>query len=450
MPRGGRAAGKHGWIAGAVVLAALLVPATAPAATIKVKSNADEFDVAGNCTLREAIQTANANADQGGCHRRHAGAGAADSVVLEGQTEYPIVISGGNEDGNAQGDFDIASRIRIKVSGQGRAAIDANEMDRAIDVQPSGDLRASKLQIANGSPPTNGFSQGGAGILNRGRLDLSRSELTLNDAVVGQAVNGGAIEAIGAKTILDRVDINHNTAANSGGGISYVTGQLRVTNSVIDANSGHGGGGLSVGGSDENARVLLKGTTITGNTDFSDFQNAGGGGIFVSFFGEGTLKATNITVSGNTAFAAGGGIHAYSGTLDVNAATITGNTADFNGDSDGHGGGISGSGVQVRNSIIAGNEDAAAVNPAQQCAIATAGPAHNVVEIGGGCAETGSNLAVVNPLLGPLAENGGPTPTYKLLTGSPAIGHAGKDAPKNDQRGIKRDSNPDSGAFERR
>jgi hypothetical protein len=74
---------------------------------------------------------------------------------------------------------------------------------------------------------------------------------------------------------------------------------------------------------------------------------------------------------------------------------------------------------------------------------------HNIVGQDGGCDEGNTNKPVVDPGLGPLADNGGPTPTQELLHGSEAIGHAGSDAPVRDQRGVKRDSDPDSGAYER-
>jgi hypothetical protein len=54
----------------------------------------------------------------------------------------------------------------------------------------------------------------------------------------------------------------------------------------------------------------------------------------------------------------------------------------------------------------------------------------------------------VNPKLGNLANNGGPTKTVALLKGSPAIDHADAHSPSRDQRGFKRDAKPDIGAFE--
>jgi hypothetical protein len=55
----------------------------------------------------------------------------------------------------------------------------------------------------------------------------------------------------------------------------------------------------------------------------------------------------------------------------------------------------------------------------------------------------------INPKLGPLAENGGPTQTMALLSGSPAIdAGTASVAPATDQRGVSRESPPDIGAYE--
>jgi hypothetical protein len=65
----------------------------------------------------------------------------------------------------------------------------------------------------------------------------------------------------------------------------------------------------------------------------------------------------------------------------------------------------------------------------------------------------GKGNPVINPLLGPLQNNGGPTMTMVLLAGSPAIGQANSAlAPTTDQRGVTRLDLPgeltDIGAFE--
>jgi hypothetical protein len=55
---------------------------------------------------------------------------------------------------------------------------------------------------------------------------------------------------------------------------------------------------------------------------------------------------------------------------------------------------------------------------------------------------------VEDPGLGQLDDNGGPTRTHALLPGSPAIGHGHPLGLKTDQRGVRRDTDPDSGAYE--
>ena len=57
----------------------------------------------------------------------------------------------------------------------------------------------------------------------------------------------------------------------------------------------------------------------------------------------------------------------------------------------------------------------------------------------------------VDPKLGPLQDNGGPTKTHALLEGSPAIGAGDQEAaPDKDQRGVSRPqgNGSDIGAYE--
>lgn len=142
----------------------------------------------------------------------------------------------------------------------------------------------------------------------------------------------------------------------------------------------------------------------------------------------------------------GGGIYVFGGgTPKLNAATVTANQADVDGGGGGtvggSGGGISGN-VAFKNSIVAGN--LSTNDGAEDCYDAFGG-AHDLVGFDTGCGIPG----VPDPKLKPLADNGGPTMTHALMAGSLAIGRAGNSAPPKDQRGHKRDSHPDSGAFER-
>ena len=62
--------------------------------------------------------------------------------------------------------------------------------------------------------------------------------------------------------------------------------------------------------------------------------------------------------------------------------------------------------------------------------------------------QIGTPASPIDPLLGPLADNGGPTLTHALQPGSPAINRGDPAAPPRDQRGYSRLGVPDVGAFE--
>src|SRR5262249_43099092 len=156
---------------------------------------------------------------------------------------------------------------------------------------------------------------------------------------------------------------------------------------------------------------------------------------------------------------AGGGIHA--GALTLLNITVTDNDANSGGGVFLPSGGVS----SVRNSIIAGNlVDLDGSGPDVSGAFTSAG--HNLIGDGSGATgfTNGTNGDMVgtaddpiDPRLGPLAFNGGPTRTHALLAGSPAIDRGDTAAPGSDQRGVARPHDGDGdgsriadiGAFER-
>ena len=426
-------------------LAIIAAPAVAGAATIDVTGTGDEFGAGVACSLREAVQAANIDADFGGCERT--GGGTADSIVLEGGETYSRSL-GGVDDLNASGDLDVAGKLTIKVTGGGKATIDANDLDRAIEVREGAKLTASKLVIQNGTVTAGQPLLGGAGILSQGKVSLRSSEILAGNAP-GSAGHGGGIMSSGTSMSLRKVAVADNDAGGLGAGIALLSGDLTVSEASIDGNdTARSGGGIYLG-TNQGDSVKIERTTISGNTAADDFSNTGGGGLYVSSANEESLRATNVTISGNQTEGHGGGIFEFDGDLVLNAATITDNTADT--DADGtfpDGGGISGDHLVLENSIVAGNFDLGATNPGPDCA-GFASMVHTLVGIGTGCNETATNLGTADPLLKPLGGNGGSTFTHALKGGSPAIGLAGGNAPAKDQRGVKRDGHPDAGAYER-
>jgi CSLREA domain-containing protein len=236
--------------------------------------------------------------------------------------------------------------------------------------------------------------------------------------------------------------------ALSGAGIYNSDGTLTLTNSTVSENNatrvisdgsirGFGGGIMN-----ENGEVQLTNTTVRGNTAATD-----GAGIYNTLVG--TLGLTNSTVSGNNAGGNGGGVFneenlGSAQKVTLKHSTVSGNTAI-------NGGGIYNSDgtLTLANTIVARNS--ASTNPDAQGAFSSQG--HNLIgDTTGATGFVASDLKNVDPLLGPLRNNGGPTDTRALLAGSPAI-DAGTNTgcPPTDQRGVKRPQGLrcDIGAFER-
>ena len=127
-----------------------------------------------------------------------------------------------------------------------------------------------------------------------------------------------------------------------------------------------------------------------------------------------TMIVSNSTISGNGAFY-GGGI-ASNNPLFVSNSTIYGNNA-----TQGTGGGIftAGSALTFNNTIVAGNS--ATSGGADISGYMTSGD-YNLVQSTDGVTLTGShNVTGQSPNVGPLQNNGGPTKTHALLSGSPGI-----------------------------
>ncbi len=154
----------------------------------------------------------------------------------------------------------------------------------------------------------------------------------------------------------------------------------------------------------------------------------------------------NSTISGNGADAgasAGGVSVVYEARAKIDSTTIVGNGTKSGGgevyaDPDGS---IVQSSILLHNSIIAGGACG------KDTGLTSRGG--NVVEDPSGCSGLQDSDVVADPRLGRFAKHGGRTPSHSLRPGSPAIGNATKPFRKADQRGVRRDGDPDSGSFER-
>ena len=277
----------------------------------------------------------------------------------------------------------------------------------------------------NRSVDPNVFGGGGLYIF-QGLATMNGGEISFNTALN----DGGAMEINdpSGRFTLNDGEIFSNSAGNMGGGIYAAEGTLTVNGGTIHSNNSvAGGGGIATDmGSQttiQNAALLTNTTTVTST----------GGGIKNA----GTLTMTNVTLSGNSA-GDGAGLE-NSGTSELINVTVSNNSAITNG------GGLNNSSgtLTIGNSIIFGN---AASSGAEDCNGTITSAGNNVAD-----ATQCNGEITTDPLLQPLALNGGGTLNYALGAGSPAI-DAGNNAtcPATDQRGNLRPigGTCDIGAYE--
>jgi hypothetical protein len=329
--------------------------------------------------------------------------------------------------------------LTITGLGAGNTTIDANHGSRIFYI-----VRGAAATL-DGLTLTNGKVDGDGGAI----LSTSGGPLTVrNCSISGNEAVGHAGGGIYSGSVTVTHSIISDNKAGTGGGVRGSRG-VTVTNSTIFHNEAlSDAGGIFAGSAGIPADVTVNDSTISGNTAGRD-----GGGIFAfgnvtaatstisdnksggTYGGGGILAGYSVTISNstivhNSAVGPGGGVLGY-GAVTVSNSTISGNIAG------GEGGGIYtyGYNAEIRSSIVAGNS-ASSGSPDL-----TGTPTLSNSIIGG------------DPMLGPLADNGGPTKTMALLAGSPAIdGGANPDSLSNDQRGPgyarQSGSGVDIGAYE--
>jgi Ca2+-binding RTX toxin-like protein len=250
---------------------------------------------------------------------------------------------------------------------------------------------------------------------------------------------------------IERTTIHRNDDAGSfGGGVmNQNQATMTIRDSTISENSSAGrGGGLFL----QNQSVtVIERTAIIDNVadQAAPGDSETGGGLAIA--NEANVSLVDSTVSGNSADDEGGGIHLSSAaTVTLLGATVTANEADADlgagAEPADRGGGIfvdpafTGT-LTLGGTIVAGNVNAGA--PDCFGAIGSAG--FNLVGNAAGCGfaagtgdQVGSAATPVDPQLGPLADNGGPTLTHLPATSSPAVDAATASGRTVDQRGLAR------------
>lgn len=482
------------------VLACLPAPPLA-AATFAVNSPADFPDAnpddglcetiagTGTCTLRAALEQANALA-------------GADTINLQPNVTYALTMSyspGVAALGVADSVTINGSNNTIDAAGVGAGVLLVTHCIRDAAVSNvctygSPVVAVSGVSFLHGKALQQGSGQGG-GVQNAATLTLSHCVVSSNKAgeVGGNFGAGGGISNGGTLTLVDSVVANNNATGNThgyGGGI-WNSGTLTITNSVVSGNSTNGpttlgGGILSIAGTltiDSSAirdnhdygttgeggglvvsggSATIRNSTLSGNVSYRGGGISAGGGV-----GSVNLALINSTVSGNFSFENGGGLYVRQGVALYNT-TVTDNLANADDSGSAIGGGIyvvSGNSLTLTNSIVQGNlrsitSGQFATLAGDECAGSLSSLGDNLVSVDvdtSHCAVAGSyGTGAAN--FGALGNNGGPTQTHALLSGSAAIdaGNLGGCTDNvgalltRDQRGVKRPYGPrcDLGAFE--
>lgn len=368
------------------------------AGTITVTTTLDQIADDGQCSLREAVISANTDTATGGCA---AGSGA-DTIVFDTTLPSPAIftltLTGVNEDASASGDLDLTGILTIQGADANRIIIDGNNADRIFDIRPGATITLSGVTLQNGNP---GSSAGGGGVIVSG--GVPRAKLTLLNSVVrdNRASLGGGIYTAGngGTAVIQESQIVANTAQTSGGGIAN-SGDLTLLNSTIAQNEARTGGGIE-------------------------------------HFGV-SMKLTNSTISGNRASDNGGGLYNRGDALILNA-TFSGNTAS----GPGTGGNIfqDTASLAIKNSIVA-NADSDGNCFRNEGSLTSQG---NNLDSGNTCGFNADGDRInTDPRLGPLQNNGGFTLTHALLADSPAIDAGNNNGcPAADQRGLPRPADGD-------
>jgi CSLREA domain-containing protein len=339
------------------------LPITTEAVTFNVNSTDDAVEtfpgdglcatVGGVCTLRAAIQEANALA-------------TADTIVLKAK-KYYLTIPGEANEASATGDLDITDSLTIRGVSSAQTIINGGALDRVFEIIGPVVVRFINLSIQNGFKQTDIPYNGGAGIGNFGGTVYVTSCSVANNIASGSAeIMGGGIFSTGAgsslyiesSSVINNMVTSTTSYAFAGGigAYDYDGGTLRISASKIAYNSATsatfytaGGGILSSG-----AGSTITNSKILANSAISiSGQSFGGGIALIVDSTAAVISGTNISKNSSTSFgvnAWGGGLYFQDETATVSSCTIKGNRANAPA-SGGLGGGIAGlsSNITIKN-----------------------------------------------------------------------------------------------------
>jgi len=292
---------------------------------------------------------------------------------------YLFALVGIGENAAATGDLDITGDLKINATSDDSTIIDGGGLDRIFEIFPGAVVKIDGVVIRNGYPGI-GIGRGG-GIRNRGVMTLANSVVTNNTGTfLGGGIWNSGTMTLTNTTISGNAEVVTPSGESGGGGGIFNQGTMTLIGTTVSGNTTNGYGGRGGGISNLDQMLTLINSTISGNTGYN------GGAIFNRY---GSIQLTYSTISGNTAIAQGGGIWNYGGSANI------------------------------KNTIVANN------SPSDLLGVITTlgrnlfkNPGASIIV---GNVTVTADIIGVDPMLGPLADNGGTTMTHALLLGSPAI-----------------------------
>ena len=256
--------------------------------------------------------------------------------------------------------------------------------------------------------------------------------VAIEDMTVARGSNslGGGILVESGVLNLTRCTVMQNQAVN-GGGIAQVDGRMTITDSTISSNSASGTGmGVYIQG---NSTSVVSRCTLAGNSGIGNLASGGG----ISHNGASLVLDSSTFCANGSGTGNGGGELNNSGNTAITNCTFANNLCS-------HGGAVAviGGTVTVRNSILAMNT---ATGDTPDCFGPFISGGFNLVgdrtnSFGWGAPGDliGTSAGPINPMLGPLQDNGGYTWTMAPLNDSPVIDRGHSSGATVDQRGLNR------------
>ncbi len=363
--------------------------------------------------------TTTADSGPGSLRAALAGAANGDTIDASGVAGTITLTSG---------ELVISKSVTLLGPGSKSLVVSGDNASRVFNVTGA-EVTIHGLTIANGQSTQNGAGVNAAG--------STGSVITIKDCVVTNnhtpLDGGGVCNHPGVTMTISNCTVAGNSATGSGGGILNDNSTVTVVASTLSGNSANLGGALFNNGASPSGTLTIIASTLNNNSaNYGSAIYTGSGGS-----GSAAVTIANSTLSDNSGHESINNDSYWGGTasLRINASTFSrhSGTGIFN----------DGGTMEVGDTIFNAPASASEANLANRGGTITSYGYNLSSDDGGGFLNHATDQVKADPKLGPLQNNGGPSPTHALLAGSPALDKGKRNAITalaldTDQRGLVR------------